>query len=168
MADGPSRKEPVSVKKLQQGDAYWSTRKTILGWDLDTAAETLSLPPHRLARLYTLLDAFPPTRRRAPISEWHQLLGKLRSMAAALPGPRGLFSALQDALQGGDCHRVCLNHRVFDSLADFRLIADSLRDRPTCFRELIPVGEPIARSACDTCQRGMGGVWFVPSAPPIL
>jgi hypothetical protein len=44
-------------------------------WDFDTEAETLSLPPQRLKRLYTLLDAFPPTRRRASISEWHQLLG---------------------------------------------------------------------------------------------
>ena len=166
--DGPNRKEPVSVKKLRQGDACWSTRKTILGWDFDTQAETLSLPPHRLARLYSLLDAFPPTRRRAPISEWHQLLGELRSMAVALPGARGLFSALQDALRGGDRHRVRLNRRVFDSLADFRAIADSLRDRPTRFRELVPVGEPIARGACDACQRGMGGVWFLPSGPPLV
>ena len=168
LADGPSRKEPVSVKKLRQGDAYWSTQKTILGWDFDTEAETLHLPPHRLARLYSLLDAFPPTRRRAPISEWHQLLGELRSMAAALPGALGLFSALQDALRRGDRHRVRLNRRVFDSLADFRTIADSLRDRPTRFRELVPVGDPVAQGACDACQSGMGGVWFLPSAPPIV
>ena len=157
-ANGPSRKEPVSVKKLRQGDACWSTQKTILGWDFDTEAETLSLPPHRLARLYSLLAAFPPTRKRAPISEWQQLLGELRSMTAALPGSRGLFSVLQDALRGGDRHRVRLTSRVFDSLVDFRLIADSLRDRPTRFRELVPVDDPIARGACDACQTGMGGV----------
>ena len=167
-ADGPHRKQPVSVKKLLQGDACWATRKTVLGWDLDTEAGTLTLPPHRLDRLYALLDAFPDTRRRAPISEWHQLLGELRSMAAALPGSRGLFSALQDALRKGDRHRVRLNGRVFDSLADFRAIADSLRDRPTRFRELVPVGEPVAHGACDACQRGMGGVWFRSSAPPVV
>jgi hypothetical protein len=95
--DRPSRREPVSIKKLMQGDACWSTSKTILGWDLDTVEGTLTLPLHRIERLYALLDAFPPTRRRAPIAEWYQLLGELRSMSTALPGTRGLFSTLQDA-----------------------------------------------------------------------
>lgn len=166
--DRPSRKEPVSVKKLLQGDACWSTRKTVLGWDLDTTDETLRLPPHRLERLYSLLDAYPSTRKRVPITEWHQLLGELRSMVAALPGARGLFSTLQDALRNGDSSRVRLNRRVFDSLRDFRAIADSLRSRPTRFRELVPVGEPVAHGACDACRRGMGGVWFLPGHPPMV
>ncbi|KAI2500159.1 adenylate kinase [Fragilaria crotonensis] len=167
-SDRGSRKEPVSIKKLRQGDASWATQKTILGWDLDTVAGTLNLPPHRLARLYTLLDAFPPTRKRVPLPAWHQLLGELRSMAAALPGARGLFSTLQDALRHGDRHRVRLSRRIFDSLADFRAIADSLRVRPTRFRELIPVGAPLAYGACDACQRGMGGVWFLSTSGPFV
>lgn len=49
-----SRKEPVSVKKLCKGDACWATRKkTILGWEFDTVAGTMRLPPHRVARLRT-------------------------------------------------------------------------------------------------------------------
>ena len=167
-SDGTNRKQPVSVKKLRQGDACWATQKTILGWDFDADTETLHLPPRRLERLYVLLDAFPPTRRRAPISEWHQLLGELRSMVAAVPGSRGLFTALQDALRKGDRHRFRLNRQVFDSLAEFRAIANSLRDRPTRFREFVPVGKPVATGACDACQRGMGGVWFRPHAPPIV
>lgn len=166
--DRSSRKEPVSTKKLRQGDAYWATRKTILGWDFDTVAGTLNLPPHRLDRLYALLDAFPPTRRRAPVGEWHRLLGELRSMTAALPGARGLFSALQDSLRAGDRHRVRLSRLAHASLADFRAIADTLRVRPTRFRELIPVGTPVAHGACDACQKGMGGVWFFPDAPPVV
>jgi hypothetical protein len=166
--DRPSRKDPVSIKKLKQGDACWSTRKTILGWDLDTVAGTLSLPTHRIERLYALLDAYPPTRKRVPLTEWYQLLGELQSMTTALPGARGLFSTLQDALGKGDKHQVKLSCRVFDSLADFRTIADTLHERPTRFRELIPVGTPMATGACDACQRGMGGVWFVPGLAPIV
>ena len=166
--DRPSRKDPVSVKKLRQGDAFWATQKTILGWDLDTRAGTLTLPPHRLSRLYELLDAFPATRKRAPLAEWYQLLGELRSMAAALPGARGLFSTLQDVLKRKANSRVRLSRRVFDSLTDFRAIADSLRNRPTRFRELIPVGDPIAVGACDASQRGMGGVWFAAGLPPLV
>lgn len=90
-------------------------------------------------------------------------------MATALPGARGLFSTLQDALSRGDHTRVRLNQRVFDSLADFRAIADSLRDRPTQFREPFPIGPPIAHGACNASQRDMlGGVWFLPHQPPIV
>ena len=117
--DGQHRKEPVSVENLGQGDAHWSTRKTILGWDLNTVTETLHLPPHRITRLYSLLDAFPPSRRRVPVGEWHQLLGELQSMSTALPGAKGLFSELQDALsaKATSIERVRLNQLVFDSLA---------------------------------------------------
>ena len=74
--DDPSmRKEPTSVKKLCQGDAYWSMQKRFLGWDLDTVAGTLSLPPHRRDRLYVLLDLVQPPRKRLPLSAWHQILG---------------------------------------------------------------------------------------------
>lgn len=154
----PSRKAPISVKKLRQGDACWATHKTVLGWDFNTIAGTLTLPPHRVARLYELLDSFPPTRKRIPITAWQQLLGKLRSMAAALPGSRGLFSTLQAALTSGDRHQVYLTRKVSETLADFRAIADSLRDCPTRFRDLVPVGAPTAMGACDACQRGMGGL----------
>jgi hypothetical protein len=107
--DPQTRKEPISTKKLAQGDAFWAYRKRILGWDIDTVAETLELPPHRLARLHELLDTVQPPRKRMARSEWHRLLGKLRSMSAALPGSRGLFSILQAALSHGDRHRVRLN-----------------------------------------------------------
>jgi hypothetical protein len=155
----PTRKEPISEKKLRQGDAHWSTRKTILGWDLDTELGTLTLPPHRLARLYTLLDQYPRSRRRTTTTAWYQLLGELRSMALALPGSRGLFSHLQAALQPQH-NRVRLNRHVHHCLADFRALADHLAARPTRFRELIP-DATFAVGACDACQRGMGGVWFV-------
>ena len=161
----PTRKEPISEKKLSHGDAHWSTRKTILGWDLDTVAGTLALPPHRVERLYALLDAYPRTRNRATETEWHQLLGELRSMSPALPGSRGLFSHLQEALRKRTSdHRIRLTRRVHHCLSDFRALADHLAARPTRFRELVPAATADAAGACDACQRGMGGVWFVGTA----
>jgi hypothetical protein len=169
-SDSPVRKEPASVKKLQQGDAHWSTRKVVLGWDMDTVAGTISLPPHRLDRLYQLLSLVQPPRKRLPIKLWHQLLGELRSMAPALPGSRGLFSVLQDALGRADKRRVRLNRHIFASIADFQAIADSLASRPTRLLELIPLA-PSDLGACDACRGGMGGVWFDaldPTTPPLV
>ena len=88
-------------------------------------------------------------------------------MSAVLPGARGLFSVPQAALPGTH-NRIRLSRRIFETLNDFRLIATTLQERPTRFRELVPVGQPVAVGACDASQRGMGGVWFSPEHPPIL
>ena len=50
-----SRKEPISQKKLAKGDDHWSTHKTILGWAIDTARMTISLPPHQLLKLLSAI-----------------------------------------------------------------------------------------------------------------
>ena len=169
-SDPPHRKEPVSVKKMLKGDACWSSQKRILGWDLDTRDDTLRLPPHRLERLYEVLDWLQPPRKRLPIKRWHQILGELRSMAPALPGTRGLFSVLQAALSKADRHRVRLNQHVYDTAADFRCLVDSVAARLTCLQELVPTA-PSDVGACDACRAGMGGVWFDtldPTAAPMV
>ena len=42
-----NRKDPISLKKLGQGDGSCSTRNTVLGWDLDTISHLLCLPPRQ-------------------------------------------------------------------------------------------------------------------------
>ena len=59
---------------------------------------------------------------------------------------------------------------VWDVIADFTAIADSLRLRPTHLRELVPTA-PLFIGASDACHHGMGGVWFHatdPTHPPIV
>jgi hypothetical protein len=63
--DNPHRQEPESIKKMLKGDATWSTRKTILEWVVDTIKMTVELPPHRVERLFELLDSVSPCQRRA-------------------------------------------------------------------------------------------------------
>ena len=41
------RKDPISQKNMGQEDGAWSTQKTVLGWDTDTIAHLLSLPPRQ-------------------------------------------------------------------------------------------------------------------------
>ena len=155
----PLRKEPASVKKLLKADAYWSTTKRTLGWDLDTVESTLRLPPHRIDRLREVLSWLKPPRKRIPTRQWQQILGKLRSMSPALPGTRGLFSALQDALSKGDRARVRLNRHIYVVAADFTALVDAVATRPTRMQELVPP-TPSDVGACDACRWGMGGVWF--------
>ena len=118
-SDSQHRKEPASVKKMLKGDAHWDTHKRILGWDIDSVASTLRLPPHRLERIRDVLSWLLPPQKRISISKWHQVLGELRSMSPALPGTRGLFSVLQAALQHTDRHRIRLTRRLQDLARDF-------------------------------------------------
>jgi hypothetical protein len=157
--DFEGRKEPTSVKKLLKGDAYWESRKVMLGWILDTVAMTLELPPHRRLRLQEILAEIPPSQRRTSVRKWHKLLGELRSMSVALPGSRGLFSQLQLALKDSDKGRLRLDNGVHDALADFKWISENLSARTTRLYELVEL-PPVGNGATDSCKRCMGGVMF--------
>jgi hypothetical protein len=160
--DTETRKEPTSVKKLRKGDACWATLKEILGWLIDTEHMTLSLTPRRAERLRHLLyEEFPRNRKRAPVKEWHRLLGELRSMTLALPGSQGLFSLLQNTFRSATTAdpRVALTTAVHDVLDDFRVMYNQLRHRPARLHELVPL-TPTIHGNHDASGYGMGGVWY--------
>jgi len=161
----PPRREPISDKKLLQGDAAWNTTGTILGWLVDTVFGTLQLPPHRVQRLSTIIDevlAAPTTTCR----HWHRLLGELRSMLIAIPGGEGLFSPLQLALQRARVTgSVTICPRTRRCLQEWLLLAHSLASRPTLITDVVPC-PPHYVGACDASRDGMGGVWLPTSLAP--
>ena len=157
--DSPLRREPVSLKKLRQGDCTWSTVKLVLGWIIDTVAMTIRLPPHRVERLWEILDSIPKSQKRTSIKKWHKVLGELRSMSIALPGSRNLFGQLQKALSDSNGGRVTLKRGVHQALDDFRWIANDLASRPTRIAELVPL-TPVAEGHHDASGKGAGGIWF--------
>ena len=75
--DSHFRREPVSIKKLKQGDVSWNTIKTVLGWIVNTTTMTIKLPPHRVDRLVEILARIPPTQKRISMRKWHKVLGEL-------------------------------------------------------------------------------------------
>jgi hypothetical protein len=158
-ADGPHRKEPISISKLLKGDASWETCKKILGWIIDTVAMTLTLPESRLQRLADILAEIPRSQKRLSIQRWHRLLGELRSMSLALPGARGLFSHLQAALATKKTGRLRLARGFHDALDDFCWLHHDLQSRPTRLYELVPV-MPTVVGTHDASGTGAGGVWL--------
>ena len=158
-SDNVHRREPVSLKKLRQGDCSWSTVKLILGWVIDTVSMTIHLPPHRLERLGEILASIPATQKRTSVKKWHKVLGELRSMSLALPGARNLFSHMQHALSSKLKGRVALNKGVHDALDDFRWILADIASRPTRIAELVPLLAS-AEGHHDASGKGAGGIWF--------
>merc|ERR1712115_730160 len=157
--DSRFRREPVSLKKLRQGDCSWATVKLVLGWIIDTESMTIHLPPHRVKRLAEVLASIPVTQKRTSIKKGHKVLGELRSMALALPGARGLFSHMQDALANKVGARVALRKGVHQALEDFRWLLRDLSSRPMRIAELVPLLSS-AEGHHDASGEGAGGVWF--------
>jgi hypothetical protein len=164
--DGAHRQEPASIKKMRKGDAIWATRKVILGWTIDTLEMTVELPPHRVERIFELLDSVTPGQRRTSTNtnKWQKLVGELGSMVLAIPGGRGIFSVLQEVLKHrcDNGSRVRLTSGVHSVLHDFRGLARDLARRPTRIAELVPAPLPATLGAQDVAGQGMGGVHFIP------
>lgn len=156
--DTPMRKHVPSVKKLKKGDAFMCTRKVILGWLVDSMAQTIELPEHRKVRLRELFHSLRG-KTRVALKTWHRVLGELRSMSLGIPGSQGLFSLLQEALLHVDKDRIRITTAMRDMLTTFEHLADSVVSRPTELAELVP-DHPIAIGPHDASAAGMGGVWL--------
>ena len=157
--DNVHRREPNSLKKLRKGDCSWSQIKQILGWIINTASMTISLPEHRVERLAEILASIPVTQKRTSVRKWHKVLGELRSMSLALPGSRNLFSHMQHAMSSKLKGRVNLNKGVHGALEDFRWMLDDIKKRPTRIAELVPLLSS-AEGHHDASGHGAGGIWF--------
>jgi hypothetical protein len=118
--DNPNRKQTISASKLEKGDGCWSTTKTVLGWDIDTAQGILKLPQHKAERLVELLQSFKGLTRTSK-KKWYSLLGELRYMSTAIKGTSYLFSILQSPLvqQPAAC-RIRLPPIVHQALHDWQ------------------------------------------------
>lgn len=141
---------------------------------INTVRMNVKLPPHRIERLFELLDTVDPGQKRISVKKWQKLLGELRSMTLAIPGGRVLLSILQEIL-AHKCDkdsRLRLSPDVHDILGDFRWLAKDLQRRPTRIAETIPASEPATLGAQYAAGAGMGGVHFVPlpdgSIQPLL
>ena len=98
---------------------------------------TITLPPHCVARLNEIVSSIPCTQHRLGVDKWHHVLGELRSMALALPGARGVFSQMKEAL----CHvkgkRVTLSTGVHEALSDFKWLAEDVENFPTRMYKIV-------------------------------
>jgi hypothetical protein len=85
-------------------------------------------------------------------------------MVWAIPGARGLFCSLQEALHHklNECTRMRLGCHVHAFLQDFWWLANELVTRPAGMLEVVPSTNPGTRGACYVSKMGTGGVHFIP------
>jgi hypothetical protein len=155
-SDSPACREPVSLKKLQQGDCSWGAIKAVLGCVIDTENMTIQLPEHGVAPLLEILDSIPPTQTQTSVKKWHKILGELCSMSLALPGAHNIFSSMQNALSNKSGSCVNLNKGVHHALEDFWWMHDNIASHPTRNAELVAL-DPVAEGHHDASGSGVFG-----------
>jgi len=149
------RKPVISLSKVLKGEATLSTKKHILGWDVDTQRMEIQLPDHHVQRLTDLLDFFL-SKHHASKKQWQRLLGELRSMALAIHSSRYLFSNLQHQLVKATARCFRISALTRHALDDWRELITSLNKTPVPIVMLAPHA-PHYWAVVDASAAGMGG-----------
>ena len=152
-------KEPISAKKLGQGDGDFTSKKDMIGFTFDGIKRTVHLPPDK-ARAY-LQETHKVLRRASvPLKTLQTLVGKLRHASIILPAARGFFTPINAAMRGNP-DKIGLGKAsdVRAALADLCSLIKVLGSRPTSVRELV-VDRPRYVGYHDAAAEGAGGVWF--------
>ena len=88
-------------------------------------------------------------------------------MSLVLPGSRGLFSQMQEALRHVNGKQVTLTRVVHEELADFQWLEEDMVSHPTHLFELVPL-TPTPNGYHDSSGRMCGVVVLPgPSAVPV-
>ena len=156
--------DPISEKKLKQGDGEYATTKTILGFELDGVSKTIWLEEAKRAYLLTVLKGWIRTGQSGtagiPYKDFESVVAKIRHAFTAIPAGRGLLTPCNRILQKKPpmvyLHR---NPVLLAAISGCRTLLRESSDSPTRCRELVG-GWPDYVGVCDASSHGVGGVVF--------
>jgi hypothetical protein len=149
--------DPVSEKKLDQGEGVWSLHKEILGWDFHGDTYTIQLPPKKCDAIVKLIRdtlALP----RASLNKYQKIAGKLQHASFGIPCGRALFSPLQYAMRFNPKF-INLTPELKQILRDWQYIITYMKTNPSSVLQLV-TNFPDYVGNSDACALGAGGVWF--------
>jgi hypothetical protein len=153
-------KDPISVKKLEAGDARWAQSKELLGFVFDGKSRTVHLTQRKAVGI---ADAITRLLRktRVAVQKFQSVVGKMRHVATILPSARSLFTPVNRALRGHPSTiSLSASGEVRAALLDLRQMVSTLAARPTHVKEILPAPDPDYIGYCDASAFGAGGVWF--------
>ena len=110
-----------------------------MGWIIDTMANIIALPEHRVQRLAEILASIPRSQNIIGVTKWHKVLDEVRYMALSLPGAQNIFGHMQIAMSNKNVTRIALKKGVHQYLTDFKWLLENLSKRPTHIAKLIPL-----------------------------
>ena len=157
--------DPLSFKKLIQGDGAWDVMKEILGFVFSGVDKTMWLAEgKRDAILVTIKTWLRSTRKNAcfgvPFREFRSTLYKIRHSFTAIPAGHGLMSPFYRVLSK-EPKVVFLrrNNGLYTALQDCQRFLHQSVSTPTPCRNLVH-GWPDIVGVTDASKEGVGGVIF--------
>jgi len=103
--DDNNGNDPISEKKLKQGNGEYATTKTILGFDFDGVNKTLWLEEAKRALLLTILQGWIRSSKRITtgilFKEFETVVQKVRHAFIATPAGRELLSPCNKSSKNG-------------------------------------------------------------------
>ena len=159
--------DPISLKKLEQGDGKWAYIKEILGWIFNGNDYTIELPPKKVTKIIALVKAIAK-RDTSSLNQYQIMAGNLQHASFGIPAGKGLFSPIYNAMRH-DPPNIPITPALRQALQDWIVIIKRIGSRPTSVLELIP-GTPWYIGYCDASGFGAGGVWISGSKqiPPLV
>jgi hypothetical protein len=137
--DSASRKEPISINKLEKGEAAFHDQKRFLGWDFKGSTRQLLVAPHRREKALQHLDELL-AKQTSNRKDWERLLGELRSLVPGIAGSKGQLSVMQEGISKGK-NRVKVRGQIRHQLRTMRSLVAST-SRPSSMYEPVPGPPP--------------------------
>ena len=162
-------KDPISWKKLLQGDGHFESKKDMIGFSFDGVKRTVHLPPAK-ASAYVKEIHRTLRRKSVPLKTLQGVVGKVRHASIILPAARGFFTPVNAAMRGSPKSvGLGANSEVRAALEDMCTLLHLLSSWPTHVRELVP-DMPHYVGYHDAAAAGAGGVWFslTNNMPPFI
>ncbi len=154
---GHQGEDPVSQKKLAQGEGTWAYTKEILGWLIDGANFTIQLMPEKCEKIVKLIDEICNLPSKScSLQMFQELAGKLQHASFAIPGGKGLFSQIHSAM-GGHRSWIKITGELKQILSDWKVLVKILASTPTPV-QLLVTDYPNYIQYTDACKLGAGGV----------
>ncbi|KAI2511562.1 adenylate kinase [Fragilaria crotonensis] len=158
-------KDPISLKKLEAGDARWAQSKELLGFVFNGQSRTVHLTQRKALGISEAITRLLK-KTRAPVPKFQSVVGKMRHVATILPSARSLFTPVNRALRGHPSTiSLSASGEVRAALLDLRQLVTTLAARPTHVKEILPAQDPDYIGYCDASAFGAGGVWFSGTSP---
>ncbi|KAL7545707.1 hypothetical protein ACHAWF_009056, partial [Thalassiosira exigua] len=158
---GHAGEDPISLKKLLEGEGLWAVRKEILGWMMDGATRCIELAEAKQQAILAELKTVLRMKRGVPFNRLQKLVGKLRHASIGIPAGKYLFGPINRLMAREELDFVVwrLAPEAKQALEDWgQLIREAARE-PTHVNELVP-GEADYKGTLDASGEGAGGVWL--------
>ncbi len=152
-------KEPISAKKMAQGDGNFTSSKKMIGFTFDGIKRTVCLPPEKAAKYIREIHRVLWCTSVA-LKTLQTLVGQLRHASIILPAARGFFTPINAAMRGNPkIIGLGKGLDVRSALLNLGSLLKVLGLRPTHVRELV-LNMPRYVGYHDAAAEGTGRVWF--------